>query len=101
MVKSICGEGAEFLDGLQAVADVLNFRNGEGRVGVADAGCALAHVKQAVFVAIGERAQQHGADHAEDGGVGADAESQGEGDGDPQSGNARQGTHGNFQIAEE
>jgi DNA-binding MarR family transcriptional regulator len=35
---------------------------------------ALADVEQAVFIAIGERAQQHGAHHAEDGGVGADAE---------------------------
>ena len=65
------------------MADVLDFRNGESGVVLPDAWSALAYVKQPVFVAIGERPQEHGADHAEDGCVGADAEGQGKGDGDP------------------
>ena len=78
------------------LAEVVDFRDGEGGVVGIEAGRALADVEQAVFVAIGERAQQHGADDAEDGGVGADAESQGEGDGDPERGNARKGNGRRF-----
>ena len=45
---------------------------------------ALADVDQAVLVAVDQRPQQHAADDAEDGGVGADAERQREDDGDGQ-----------------
>ena len=57
---------------------------GTENVGVvgADAGRALADVDQAVLVAVDERPQQHAAHHAEDGGVGADAERQRDDDGD-------------------
>ena len=45
---------------------------------------ALADVDQAILVAVDERPQQHAADDAEDGGVGADAERQRDDDGDRQ-----------------
>ena len=45
-------------------------------------GRALPDVDQPVLVAVDERPQQHAADDAEDGGVGADAERQRQDDGE-------------------
>ena len=57
---------------------VVDLRHRELGVLGADAPGGLPDVDQPVFVAIGERPQQHAADHAEDRGVGADAERQGQ-----------------------
>src|SRR5262249_44065687 len=51
-------------------------RHRESNILGADAARALADVNQPVLVAVDERPQQHAAHHAEDGGVGADAERQ-------------------------
>src|SRR5262249_40079487 len=59
-----------------AIAQILDLRHGEGNVVGADAARALADVDQPILVAVEERPQQHAAHHAEDGGVGADAERQ-------------------------
>ena len=53
-----------------------------------DAQRALAKVKQPALVAVGKRAQQHRAHHAEDGRVGANAQRQGKRYRDPQCGHA-------------
>ena len=52
--------------------------------GAADAGRALADVDQAILVAVGQRLEEHAANHAEDRGVRPDAERQGQDDGDGQ-----------------
>ena len=56
----------------------------------AEAGRALADVDQPIFVAIDERPQQHAADDAEDGGVGADAERERDDDGEREALGAQQ-----------
>jgi hypothetical protein len=68
------GEVAERADGLRARFEVADLGHGEGEVVGADAECGLADVDQPVGIAVDERPQQHGADDAEDGGVGADPE---------------------------
>ena len=93
------GEVAELADGFYARLQVLDFGDGEVGVFDADAGGGLADIDQATFVAIDERAEEHAADDAEDGGVGADAESEGEDDGDGEAFGARERAESNFQIA--
>src|ERR1035438_307870 len=95
------GKCTEFLDCLETASDVLNLRDGERCVRDADTRSALPHIKQPVLIAIGERPQQDSAHHAEDCGVRSDTESQSEGYGEPKGRNARQRTHGNFQIVKE
>jgi hypothetical protein len=80
---------AQLLNGFQARAQVFNLGHRECRVHLLQAWRALTDVEQPVFIAIGERAQQHGAHHAEDGGIGANSQSQREGNGDPKRLNAR------------
>ena len=58
---------------MNAAFEVLNFRDGEGGVGVAKAGGALPDVDESVLVAIDERLQEHATHERKDGGVGADA----------------------------
>jgi hypothetical protein len=66
MPKSI-SKSAQLLDGLRLpAADVLDFRNRESSVVVANARGTLADVQQAVFVAIRERPQQHAANNTEE-----------------------------------
>src|SRR5262249_53892113 len=82
-------EGAQFGDGVQVFTHVHNLGDGEGAVLVAVAGCALADVKEAVFVTVIEWTQQDAANHAEDGSVRADAEGERERHGDPERRDAR------------
>ncbi len=100
MLKPMVEKSPNSADGLDARLQILDFGDGEGGVFDADAGGALANVDQAVFVAIDERAEEHAADHAEDGGVGADAQRESENHGDRQTLGVRQGAQRNFQIAE-
>ena len=95
------GKRAELGDGFEVLAQVVDFGNGEGGVYGMQAGCALANVEEAGFVAIGEGAQQHGADDGEDGGVGADAEGEREGHGDPEGGDAGEGANSDSEITKE
>ena len=62
---------------------------------------ALADVDQPVLVAVDERPQQHAADDAEDGGVGADAERQREDDGEAQALDPAKRTDGETQVGNE
>ena len=78
------GEVAERGERLHARLQVAQLGHREVRVLHADALRALADVDEPVLVAVDERPQQHAADDAEDGGVGADAERQREHDGDGQ-----------------
>ncbi len=89
-------EVAKFADGFDARLHILDFGDGEVDVFDADARCALANVDQAVFVAIDERAEEHAANHAEDGGVGADAQREGEYHGDGEAFGVREGAKGDF-----
>ena len=77
--------------------------SGTENVGVlgADARRALADVDEPVLVAVDERPQQHAADDAEDGGVGADAERQREDDGDGQALDPGERPEGEPEIGEE
>jgi len=81
---------AEFLDALQPAAYVIDFRDGEIGIVRADSRSTLAHVEQAIFVAIGQRPQQHATNYAEDRRVRADAQSQSDGYGEPQRTRSRQ-----------
>ena len=67
-------EIAEVRDRGRARLEVVDLRHRERRVRGAEARRALADVDEPILAAIDERPQQHAADHAEDGGVGADAE---------------------------
>src|SRR5713101_3751129 len=66
------GELAERAECLDACAQVLNFRHGEGDLPGADTRRALMDIDEALLVAIDERPKQHAANQAEDGGVSAD-----------------------------
>ena len=92
-------EVAEFAERLDACLEVLDFRDGEGGVVAADAAGALANVDEAILVAIDERAEKHAANHAEDGGVGADAKGESEDDGDRKTLAAPKRAHGELEIA--
>ena len=73
---------AEHLPGLVPVLEVVEVRRPRGRLVKRPAGAAHVEIvgirqardDEAVGIAIGQRLQQHGVDHAEDGGGGADAE---------------------------
>src|SRR5580698_8270567 len=95
------GEGAKLGDGLEVLAEIIDFRDGKIRVRHAQAGSALPDVEQAVFVAIREGTQQHGTHHAENGSIGAYAQGQRESDGEPQRAYAPKRAHSNFQITKE
>src|ERR1700722_903414 len=95
------GEIAEFADGLYVGFDVDNFGDGEIGVVYADAHGGLADVDDAIFVAIIERAEQHAANDAKDGGVGADAERERDDDGDREAFAAPEGAGGEFEVGEE
>ena len=84
MVNSIVEKSPNALSVLTRALQVAELGHREVRVLDADAARALADVDQPVLVAVGERPQQHAADDAEDGGVGADAEREREDDGDGQ-----------------
>ena len=70
---------------LRSRLEVANLRDREVGVLRADAAGRLTDVDEAVLVAVGERPQQHAADDAENGGVGADAERERQDDGEGQS----------------
>ena len=78
------GEIAERRDRLHSRLEVIDFRYRERRIRRGEARCTLADVDQTVFVAVGQRLEQHAAHHAEDRGIGPDAERQREHDGDRQ-----------------
>ncbi len=67
---------------LGLLAEVVDLGDGERDVGGAEPFGGLAQVHQAIAVGVRERAEQHAAEHGEDGGVGADAEPEGEDDGE-------------------
>ncbi len=87
------GEIAERTHALDARAQILDFRDGEHCVFDAEAPRALADVDQAVFVAIGQRPQQHAAHQGEDGGVRAYAQRKCKNYGYRQPLGAHQGAH--------
>ena len=95
------GEVAERAQRFDACAQILNFRHGERNVVGADAARTLADVDQPVLVAVDERPQQHTAHHAEDGGVGADAQRQREHHGDGKPLDTSKRADRVFQIAQE
>src|SRR5262245_1685186 len=80
---------------------ILDLGNGEGGVFRWDAWRALADVYQPVFVTVDERLQQHAADDAENGGIGADPEGEREDDSDEQPFGAEQRTDGQPQFVKE
>ena len=84
-------EIAKGADGGGRRLDVVVFRHRERHVRDAEARRALADVDEAILAAIDQRAQQHAADHAEDRGVGADAEGEGDHDGGGQALGAQEG----------
>src|SRR5262245_17144951 len=94
-------KSAEFLDAFQPGIQILDLWHGERCIVGANTRGALAHVQQAVFVAIGKRSQQHAAHHAENGGVSADSKSQRNCYRDPQGASSGQGTYRDFQITQE
>ena len=67
-------EVAEGVERPDACAKIVDLRHREDGVLDTDARRALADIDEAIFVAVDERPEEHAADHAEDGGVGADAE---------------------------
>ena len=71
--RGVLGDAAQRRD---AGAEIVDLRHGEGDVRLPRAIGRLPHVEQPVAVAVGQRLQQHAADHAENRGVGADAERQ-------------------------
>ena len=75
------GEIAEGADRLDPGFQVAQLGDREVRVGHPDAWRALADIDEPVLIAIDQRPQQHAADDAENGGVGADAQRQREDDG--------------------
>src|SRR5579885_2863675 len=93
------GEVAEFAQRLDACLEVLDFRDGEGGVVAADAAGALANVDETILVAIDERPEKHAANHAEDGGVSADAKGEGENNGDRTTLAAPKRADGELEIA--
>jgi hypothetical protein len=95
-----CREIAKGRHALHAGLQVAQLGNREVRVLDIDARRTLPDVDQAVFVLIGEGAQEHALDHGEDGGVGADAERQGQHDGEGESPGLCQGTRGVTEIIE-
>ena len=73
-VKSIVENSPKALIECARDLQVVDLGDRERGVRCADARGALTDVDQPVLVAIDQRPQQHAAHHAEDGGVGADAE---------------------------
>ena len=61
---------------MDAGLEVLNFGDGKVDVLATDADSALPNVNEAIFIGIHQRAQEHAAHQAEDGGVGADSQCQ-------------------------
>ena len=103
--EALDGEGhlrerAERGDGLEVPAQIVDFRDRERRVVHLKSGRALANVEEAGFVAVGQRAQEDGPNHGEDGCVGADTEREGEGDGDPQGADAGEGAGSDPEVTE-
>ena len=94
------GEIAEFADRLDAGS--MSWISGTEN-GVIHAGAhgGLADINDAVFIAIVERAEEHAAHDAEDGGVGADAERERDDDGDREAFAAPKGASGEFEVGEE
>ena len=95
------GEVAEGGQRLDARAQVVDLRDRERGVLGADARRALADVDQPILVAVDERPQQHAADDAEDGGVGADAERQRQDDGDGRPLTREQGSQRKPEVGEQ
>ena len=58
------------------IAQIAHFGNGEGDVGARRSIHRVSQVDQPISVAVRQRLEEHAADHAEDGRVGADAERQ-------------------------
>jgi hypothetical protein len=81
-VERPVAEFHELIDGLRLRSVIGHFEEREARVLDARGGLRLAQVHDAIGLGIGQRAQQHSIDHAEDGGVGADAQTQGQDEGE-------------------
>ena len=95
------GEVAERRQALDARPQVVEFGDGEHRVLQLHAHRALADVDEAVLVLVDQRPQQHAADDAEHGGVGADAEREGDDDGEREPFDPGQGPERVAEIGEE
>ncbi len=101
MVKSIVENSPNASMVVARARRVLDFRDRKRRVHRAEARRALTDVEQAIFAAVDERTHQHGADDAEDRGVGADAERQRDDDGGGQALGAPQRAHADAHFAAE
>jgi hypothetical protein len=88
-------------EGVDSGFDVLEFRDGEIYVPIADTQGTLEDVDEAMLVRVDEWAKEDAAYEAEDGGVGADAESKSQDDGESQTLGARERTKGKSQILSE
>ncbi len=95
------GEVAERADGLHALLEIAELRHREVGVLDLDARRALADVDQTILIAIGKRAEQHAANHAEDRGVRADSERQGDDDGDGESLDPGEGAQRKTEVGHE
>ena len=98
IVKPMVEKSPKAVSVLTRARRSCNLRHRERGVLGADAGRALADVDQAVLVAVDQRPQQHAAHHAEDRGVGADAERQGQDDGDRQPLDLAERARGDAQV---
>ena len=74
--RRVLGDAAA--EGLRGGTEVVDLGHRETHVVAAGAGGRLAKIHQPIAVPVRQRPQQHAAHHAEDRGVGADAEAQGE-----------------------
>src|SRR5439155_13394565 len=82
------------------LAEILDFGDGERRVLGADAAGTLPDVQDAVFAAVDERAEEHGADETENSRVRANAERKGGDDRSRQRLGAGERTNGIPQVVE-
>ncbi len=95
------GEIAEGVERPDARAEVVNLRHREDGILDTDAGGALAYVDEAILVAVDERPEEHAADDAEYGSVGADAEREGDHNRKGQAFDSGERTDGKTDICEE
>ena len=97
-------DGGELADGgqrLGAGANVPNLRDGELGVVDPDAGRALTQIDEVLFVLVDQRPEQHPADDAEDGGVGANTQRQRQDDRDGEALDAGQRPGGELEVGDE
>ena len=95
------GEVPKRAQALHAGTEILNLRHAKIRIFGADAGGALPHIDQSVFVAVDQRLEQNAAHQCEDGGIGADPESERQNDGERHPGRPPERVKSNSHIANE